>query len=766
MAEPVTTALALVGLGWIRTAAGAAAAGIAGNFSDRIACDVLRDVKARVAGLRSVPENYDVARAVRIAQVQALERLIRDYREVGRPEWTTEPHTKPEIFFKRSLQFCTYTVGRCRDPRVKLNLDVTESLTVAIDGILAPPVHDGPAEERSHALAALAERAVLDELLSVLGGVRLPDGFEAHFRQGACGCLRFLDLFGAYIVEQFKENEPFRALFTTSQRARIETRFGGSLERLETTTEEIKTDIKELLAIARANGAFQYAAEQGISEASVRAIVECFGGEDIGRDDLIPWIDNWIEAARRELGRQTNEGEAFEAARREAKRRFEQGRLKDASAAFMDAFAREEREEQERQEERKRRRLRLLEEAIRFDELAFDGEAAADKLRLMATVEGVSGSDALGEWLFNKASEFYQRGDQKGENGALLIAISIYRAVLQEVSRDRMLLQWTGTQNNLANALQALGDRESGTARLEEAVNAYREALEAYGAAPQEVSRDWLLLQARTQNNLGNALLKLGERESGAAQIEMLKKAKRAFRAALKELTRPRLSLEWAAVKNNLGNALSRLGEQERDTARLEQAIEAYCAALEERTRRRVPLEWAETQNNLGNALLKLGERESGIVRLRQAVAAFCAALKERTRARVPLEWAMTKNNLGSALLRLGERESRTVRLKRAVKAYRAALEEYKPEQVPLDWAMTNYNLGKALLFLGVRTQDRATLEEAREAVSGAFDVYMQAGQEHRREEFENLLAEIDEQLRRLPPSQSAPGLGGGRHRP
>ena len=32
------------------------------------------------------------------------------------------------------------------------------------------------------------------------------------------------------------------------------------------------------------------------------------------------------------------------------------------------------------------------------------------------------------------------------------------------------------TQNNLGNALWRLGERESGTARLEEAVAAYREA--------------------------------------------------------------------------------------------------------------------------------------------------------------------------------------------------------------------------------------------------------------------------------------------------
>ena len=150
---------------------------------------------------------------------------------------------------------------------------------------------------------------------------------------------------------------------------------------------EQQASLAELLALARAGGAFQRAADQGISEAAVRAIVVGLGGEGIGQEDLISWLNNWIEAAQRELGKRTNEGEAFEAARREAERRFNEGRLGDASSAFMEEFKREEKAEKERQEERKRRRLRLLEEAIRFDELAFNGEAAAEKLRYVAEVE-------------------------------------------------------------------------------------------------------------------------------------------------------------------------------------------------------------------------------------------------------------------------------------------------------------------------------------------------------------------------------------------
>jgi hypothetical protein len=41
---------------------------------------------------------------------------------------------------------------------------------------------------------------------------------------------------------------------------------------------------------------------------------------------------------------------------------------------------------------------------------------------------------------------------------------------LMEYTRERVPLQWAQTQNNLGAALVALGQRESGTARLDEAV--------------------------------------------------------------------------------------------------------------------------------------------------------------------------------------------------------------------------------------------------------------------------------------------------------
>jgi tetratricopeptide (TPR) repeat protein len=131
--------------------------------------------------------------------------------------------------------------------------------------------------------------------------------------------------------------------------------------------------------------------------------------------------------------------------------------------------------------------------------------------------------------------------------------------------------------------------------------------------------------------------------------------------------------LDWARAQNNLGLALEKLGEWESGTSRLKEAVTAYRAALAERTRDRAPLDWATTQNNLGNALLVLGDRESGTSRLEEAVVAFSAALGERTRDRAPLEWAASTGSHGVALMLLAERLGDATRAQSAVRQIEVA---------------------------------------------------------------------------------------------
>ena len=267
-----------------------------------------------------------------------------------------------------------------------------------------------------------------------------------------------------------------------------------------------------------------------------------------------------------------------------------------------------------------------------------------------AALVPTSNLDEKGVLIRRQADALQRQGDEHGDNDALRTAIQVYGRALKVLPRERVPLEWAGTQNNLGSALVVLGERENDTARLEQAVTAFREAL-------KEKTRERVPLQwAGTQNNLGNALAILGTRESGT---ERLGQAVTAFREALKEWTRERVPLDWATAQHNVGNALRVLGIRECDTVRLEQAVAAYHEALKERSRERVPLDWAATQNSLGAALAVLGERESGTALLEQAVAACREALNEWTRERVPLDWATAQNSLGGALRVLGSQTTR-----------------------------------------------------------------------------------------------------------
>jgi tetratricopeptide (TPR) repeat protein len=280
---------------------------------------------------------------------------------------------------------------------------------------------------------------------------------------------------------------------------------------------------------------------------------------------------------------------------------------------------------------------------------------------------------------------WYERGRDKGLRFDLEVAIALAR---ESVNRAADADQKGAALNDLGTVLQVLGERESDTARLQEAVTAYTEAL-----------MEW---------------------------------------------TRERVPLQWATTQNNLGLALTTLGERESGTARLLAAITTFNEALEECTRERVPLDWAMTQMNLGNALSALGARESDTARLREAVAAYTEALKERTRARVPLQWATTQANLGTTLKVLGVRESGTDRLQAAVTAFNEALEERTPEQVPLQWAITQVNLCDVELAFFDKIGEAENLDRAQDHLDHARAVFDAAQASQYQAKAENLQREID----------------------
>jgi tetratricopeptide (TPR) repeat protein len=402
------------------------------------------------------------------------------------------------------------------------------------------------------------------------------------------------------------------------------------------------TRILDLLvtAYAEESAHARYVAEGFIHEMAKKVA----GDRNLDFEGKKQAVRNAIDIYEREIAggqTQTNIDAVVDEALARARSLVDVGRSGLAQEALRKAAEAMRHEEEERRERYVAGITVLYNRARDIALAAYDGVAAADQIVNLA--EAIHGANIamVARSLDAEAATLYEYGRDRGSNVHLAALIALRRKLLDVSSSDD---ERGIAHHNLGTALQTLGARESETSRLEEAVAAYR--------------------------------------------------------AALEERTRNRVPIDWAATQNNLGDALWILGERESGTARLEEAVTAYHAALEERRRERAPLEWATTQNNLGNALWALGRRGSGTALLEKAVAAYRAALEERSRDRVPLQWAGTQNNLGKALWILGERERGTARLEEAAAAYEAALEVFVSARTDyyIDVCRNNWNRTQALL--------------------------------------------------------------------
>jgi tetratricopeptide (TPR) repeat protein len=246
-------------------------------------------------------------------------------------------------------------------------------------------------------------------------------------------------------------------------------------------------------------------------------------------------------------------------------------------------------------------------------------------------------------------------------------AIDIYRRALRLVPRSTMPALWVSTKHNLGAALVRLGERESGVARLEEAIANYRDIL-------PDVASD---------------------------------------------------SPIWPNIQMLFGRALFRLGERETGTERLAEAVEVYRVVSKTKL---FTSGTFENEHNLGVALITLGERETGSKHLEEAVIVLRGASTAFPRKLFPLHWAKTQNNLGIALVSLGARNRDVSRLEDAIEAFGAALEERSPERGRRDWAASTGYRGVALMLLANLRFDPAIASRALSQIEAALAVAREEG--------------------------------------
>jgi tetratricopeptide (TPR) repeat protein len=215
----------------------------------------------------------------------------------------------------------------------------------------------------------------------------------------------------------------------------------------------------------------------------------------------------------------------------------------------------------------------------------------------------------------NRAMVLWMIGERTADASSLDLAVSTLRAVAEDLPASSV--HWPHVQDNLGNALMALG-------RTEEAITAYQAAL---------IARSTGADRARVLNNLGTAHIALGHYPDGH----------REFQAALALTQRNLMPLDWSRAQHNLGSALlhQALAAPRKPEAgqQFHDAIEALELARQERTRERLPLDWAITTANLAGAHVGLGvslstrkpeaDTRAGPVHLRHALALYREALPE-----------------------------------------------------------------------------------------------------------------------------------------
>jgi tetratricopeptide (TPR) repeat protein len=227
----------------------------------------------------------------------------------------------------------------------------------------------------------------------------------------------------------------------------------------------------------------------------------------------------------------------------------------------------------------------------------------------------------------------------------LMAAIELYDAALAVCPADEPLLRARVTARK-GTALQAIP--EAGTTSIEQARDAYREALPiiAEHGDPEEL--------AEAEMNLGLVLQHL----AGVGRAP-LTDAIAAYQRSLRTFDRMRFPIEFAILQNNLATAfLAMPFTDERSKLREALAVQAFEEALTVVTLIDHPVEYAMLQNNLGNALQSASSIhviENGL----RAIEAYDEALKVRRRDNAPLEYANTITNKASCLRNLPDDLSR-----------------------------------------------------------------------------------------------------------
>jgi hypothetical protein len=234
--------------------------------------------------------------------------------------------------------------------------------------------------------------------------------------------------------------------------------------------DKIGLDEKRLVAALEAGGHLQAAKLAGLQERVIVDLARRLKSDVLDFEQAVIELQRAVEVAldviaRGERG--TNDDAFVNAVLARVAAKIRNDDLDGGADAIDAALAKLE-------AKHRRSRVALLEQGVKVDTLRRDAVAVARRIETIVATDHPSDRPPWLPEFRARCDELWADGDERGINFSLSVAIELARrmaATARDPNERGVAL------NLLGNALTKLGERESGTARLEEAVAAYRAAL-------------------------------------------------------------------------------------------------------------------------------------------------------------------------------------------------------------------------------------------------------------------------------------------------
>src|SRR6516225_2948217 len=283
----------------------------------------------------------------------------------------------------------------------------------------------------------------------------------------------------------------FASNTTSAQQVRADTgsiAIGGSVtsstviigipqEKVDELVRDARRSLEELTVQQRENIVL-LKEKLDLNERQVRAALGILGENDIPPERLaakLVEIAERFKSLQATASAQPGDDPKIATLKTDAQKAVEAGELTKADALLADV-------ETEQRRAHDRFAINEAETAARRGDIALTRLRYAEAAKHFANAAAVFPPNSAHEdkrigYLRREASALYRQGSEFGDNDALRTSIERRKRLLELIPRERAPLQWARTQNNLGRALWRLGERERETAKLEEAVAAFREAL-------------------------------------------------------------------------------------------------------------------------------------------------------------------------------------------------------------------------------------------------------------------------------------------------